>query len=96
MLANHVTFSSIHHESGIGMASVKKVFPKKTGAAAPGEAKQIAETAFVLLWQEVQKGVEKIILSAKMLERHEDLEETTARQELEEFLYTARFALERD
>ena len=52
--------------------------------------------AGVWLWQELQQGVEKDILLAKMIERYEDLDEATARQDLDEFLHTVRFALERD
>lgn len=47
------------------------------------------------LWKSIQDGAdsrEKLI--AKMLERYEDLDEPTARQDLDEFLETVSFALE--
>ena len=47
------------------------------------------------LWKSIQDGAdsrEKLV--AKMLERYEDLDEPTARQDLDEFLGTVSFALE--
>lgn len=47
------------------------------------------------LWKSIQDGAdsrEKLV--AKMLERYEDLDEPTARQDLDEFLETVSFALE--
>ena len=47
------------------------------------------------LWKSIQDGAdsrEKLV--AKMLERYEDLDEPTARQDLDEFLETVAFALE--
>lgn len=47
------------------------------------------------LWKSIQDGAdsrEKLV--AKMLERYEDLDAPTARQDLDEFLETVSFALE--
>lgn len=47
------------------------------------------------LWKSIQDGAdsrEKLV--AKMLERYENLDEPTARQDLDEFLETVSFALE--
>ena len=47
------------------------------------------------LWKSIQDGAdsrEKLV--TKMLERYEDLDEPTARQDLDEFLETVSFALE--
>lgn len=46
------------------------------------------------LWQEMQQGIDKEDLIKKMLSRYEDLDEKTARQDLDEFLSTVHFALE--
>ena len=45
-------------------------------------------------WGELEKGITKDGLVAKMLERFEDLDEETARRDLGEFLETMEIALE--
>ena len=47
-------------------------------------------------WQELEKGATKDGLVKKMLEKFADLEEATARRDLEEFLDTIEIALETD
>lgn len=47
------------------------------------------------LWQSIQNGADsKEKLLAKMRERYEDLDEFTARKDLDEFLDTVSFALD--
>lgn len=45
-------------------------------------------------WKELEQGISRDGLVAKMLERFEDLDEDTARRDLEEFLETVKIALE--
>lgn len=47
-------------------------------------------------WRELEKGITKDGLIEKMLERFEDLDEATARRDLNEFLETMKVALETD
>ena len=50
--------------------------------------------AGVFLWQQMEKGIEKSALIEAMLERYEDLEQSTAEEDLQEFLQTVSFAME--
>lgn len=45
-------------------------------------------------WKELEKGITEDELIEKMLERFEDLDEETARQDLKEYLKTMEIALE--
>lgn len=45
-------------------------------------------------WKELEQGISRDSLVAKMLERFEDLDEDRARRDLEEFLETVKMALE--
>ena len=45
-------------------------------------------------WKELEQGITKDGLVAKMLERFEDLDEETARRDLAEYLGTMKIALE--
>lgn len=45
-------------------------------------------------WKELEQGITRDGLVAKMLERFEDLDEETARRDLAEFLETMKIALE--
>lgn len=45
-------------------------------------------------WKELEKGITEDELIEKMLERFEDLDEETARQDLKEYLETMEIALE--
>lgn len=47
-------------------------------------------------WRELEKGITRDGLAEKMLERFEDLDEETARRDLNEFLETMEVALEMD
>ena len=47
-------------------------------------------------WRELEKGITRDGLAEKMLERFEDLDEETARRDLNEFLETMEVALETD
>lgn len=45
-------------------------------------------------WRELEQGITRDGLVAKMLERFEDLDEETARRDLAEYLRTMKIALE--
>lgn len=45
-------------------------------------------------WKEMENGISREDLVAKMLERFEDLDEATARADLDEFVKTIKFACE--
>ena len=46
------------------------------------------------VWKQMEQGIEKEDLLKKMLSRYEDLDEETARADLNEFLNTVAFAVE--